>query len=369
MIRDMARDFAREEVAPFAAGNDALGEFPGDIIRKMGALGFMGMTAPPEYGGVGCDSISYSLAVEEISRACASSGVIMSVHNSVCVYPIVKFGTGEQKQRWLPKLASGEWLGAFALTEPGAGSDAASQETMAVPDGDDYIINGSKIFITNASQEGLVVVATLTDRSKGTRGITTFVVETGTPGFTLGTLEKKMGIHASPTYELVFEDCRVPASDMLGEEGGGFKVAMTSLDGGRISIAAQAVGIAQAALDEALKYAKEREQFGRPIGKFQAIQWMLADMATETEASRQLVLLASHLKDTGAKYTMEAAMAKVYAAETASRCARKGLQVHGGYGYTKDYPIERIYRDARVTEIYEGTSEIQRLVIANQLLR
>jgi butyryl-CoA dehydrogenase len=369
MVRDLARSFAKEEIAPLAATLDRTSEFPRESIRKMGEMGLRGMIVPEEYGGGGTDTISYSLAVEEISRACASTGVIMSVHTSVCCYPILKFGTEQQKHKYLPRLVTGTYLGAFALTEPGAGSDAASQQTVAVRDGDEYVLNGSKIFITNGVGEGVVVVAALTDRSAGTRGISTFIVEKGTPGFTLGSKENKMGINASDTYELVFEECRVPAQNMLGPEGGGFKVAMASLDGGRVSIAAQAVGIAQACLDESLKYAREREQFGRPIGKFQAIQWMLADMATGIEAARCLVLKASDNKDRGHRFTTESAMAKVYAGGVANSCARKGLQIHGGYGFTKDYPIERLYRDARITEIYEGTSEIQRLVIANDLLR
>jgi len=373
MIRDMARDFAQKEIAPIAAEHDETGEFPYETIMKMGAQGLMGIEVPEEYGGVEMDTLAYVVALEEISKVDASHGVVMSVNNSLYCHGLVKFGTEDQKHRLLAPVASGQVIGAYALTEPQSGSDAGNMRVTAelAEDGSHYVVNGTKSWITSGPVAKYIVIFAQTDPDVKPRyrGVTALVIDTQAPGFNQGKTEPKLGIRASATCEIHFEDYKCPLENRLGEEGEGFKIAMTVLDAGRIGIAAQAVGIAQAALDEALKYAKEREQFGRPIGKFQAIQWMLADMATETEAARHLVLKASHLKDTGAKYSLEAAMAKVYAAECASRCARKGLQVHGGYGYTKDYPIERIYRDARITEIYEGTSEVQRLVIANQLLK
>jgi butyryl-CoA dehydrogenase len=345
------------------------GEFPWETIKKMGKLNLLGLPIPTEYGGAGVDTISYAIAVEEISKKCASTGVIMSVHTSVGTYPIYLFGTEEQKQKFVVPLAKGERIGAFALTEPAAGSDASALQTAAVLEGDHYILNGSKIFITNGGVAGSVIVMAKTDKKAGHRGISALVVEKGTDGFSLGSKEKTMGMIGSDTSELVFENCEVPKENLLAEEGMGFKISMKALDGGRIGIAAQALGIAEASLEESVKYAKEREQFGKPIAKFQAVQWMVANMATEIEAARMLVYHAAYLKDKKASYTTEAAIAKCYASEVAMRTAIKALQIHGGYGYTKDYPVERFFRDAKVTEIYEGTSEIQRLVIASSLLK
>ncbi len=369
MIRTMVSEFAEKEVKPYASEIDATGEFPWETINKMAKLNLLGLPIPTEYGGAGVDTISYSIAVEEISKRCASTGVIMSVHTSVGTYPIYLFGTEEQKKKFVIPLAKGERIGAFALTEPGAGSDAAAVQTTAVLEGDYYILNGSKIFITNGGVAGSVVVTAMTDKSKRHRGMSAIVVEKGTEGFSLGSKEKTMGMIGSDTTELVFENCLVPKENLLAEEGKGFKIAMIALDVGRIGIAAQALGIAEAALEESIKYSKEREQFGKPIAKFQAIQWMIADMAKEIEAARMLIYHAGYLKDKGLKFTKEAAMAKFYSSEVAMRATTKALQIHGGYGYTKDYPVERFFRDAKITEIYEGTSEIQKLVIASNLLK
>jgi butyryl-CoA dehydrogenase len=369
MVRKMVREFAESELRPIAADIDREGKYPEETVKKMGKLGLMGMTVPKEYGGGGLDSVSYAIGVEEISRACSSHGVIMSVNNSLACFPIEKFGTEEQKKEYLTPLASGEKLGCFGLTEPSAGTDAASQQTTAVLDGDEYVINGSKIFITNGAVADTIVFFAMTDKSKGTRGISCFVIDKNTPGFSIGTIEEKMGIRASVQAELVFENIRLPKNNLLGEVGRGFKIAMLTLDGGRIGIASQALGIAQAALDESLKYAKEREQFGRPIGKFQAIQWMIADMATEIQAARFLVYKAAWTKDNAKRYSAEAAMAKLYASDTAVKATRSAIQVHGGYGFINDYPLERLYRDAKITEIYEGTSEVQRMVIAGDKLK
>ena len=369
MIRKMVREFAEKEVAPIAAEIDETCEFPAETIKKMGKLGLMGVTVPKEWGGGGMDSVSYVIAVEEISRACASTGVAMSVNNSLVCDSILKFGTEAQKQKYLIPLAKGEKLGSFALTEPSAGTDAAAQQTTAVKDKNDYIINGSKIFITNGSKSDVVILFAMTDKSKGTRGISAFIVDSNTKGFSIGTIEDKMGIRGSIQAELVFEDMRIPSENLLGKEGAGFKIAMVSLDSGRIGIAAQALGIAQAALDESIKFAKEREQFGRPIAKFQAIQWMIANMATEIDAARLLVYRAAFVKGQGMRFSQEAAMAKLYASDVAVRVTRDAVQIHGGYGYTKDYTVERLYRDAKITEIYEGTSEVQKMVISGTLLR
>ncbi len=369
MIRDMARKFARLEVAPVAAEMDEKGEVPLDNLKKMGELGFLGLTVPEEYGGPGADTVSYVLVLEEISKACASTAVPMAVNCSLIVESILKFGRQEQKQKYLPALAQGQIIGAFALTEPGAGSDAAAQTTTAVRDGDQYVINGSKHFITNGGIADLIVLFAMTDKTKGSRGISALLVEKGTPGFSVGKEENKMGIRATNTCELVFEDCRVPATNLLGKEGRGFRIALTVLDGGRIGIGAQATGIAQAAYEASLEYAKTREQFGQAISQFQAIQWMLADMATRIEAARLLTLSAALKKDGGERFTKEAAMCKLFASETAVWVTNRAIQIHGGYGYMKEYPVERYYRDAKITEIYEGTNEIQRLVIANQILR
>jgi len=338
-------------------------------MEKMGELGLLGMMVDPAYGGAGVDTITYVMAVEEISKTSAALGVMMSVNNSLVCYPLEKFGTEEQKKRYLPEVATGKRIGSFALTEPGAGTDAAAQTTTAVPDGDEYVLNGTKVFITNAVGAGLFIVFAMTDRSKKHRGISAFIVPRETKGLSLGTVEDLMGIRGSGQAEVVMQDCRVPKENMLGKEGDGFKIAMATLDCGRIGIAAQAVGIAQAALDEAVKYSLEREQFGRPIAKFQAIQWMLADMDTEIQAARLLVYRAAFAKDTQKRFSKEAAAAKLFAAEAAMRATTKAVQVFGGYGYTKDYPVERFMRDAKITEIYEGTSEVQRMVISGALLK
>ena len=373
MVRRMARDFAQREVAPIAAELDEKGEVPFENIRKMGQLGLLGLTAPEEYGGGGADTVSYVVALEEIAKACASTAVVMAVQNSLVNYALARFGTEEQKRKFLVPLAQGEKIGAYALTEPEAGSDAAAIRTRAVRDGDEYVINGTKHFITNGGFADIVILYATVDPSKGYRGITAFIVEKGTPGFSTGKEENKMGIRATNTCELIFQDCRVPVANRLGDEGQGFKIALSALDAGRIGIGAQAVGIAQAAYEAALEYAKTRVQFGQPIAQLQAIQWMLADMATRIEAARLLVYKAALAKDeaqkTGARFSKEAAMAKLFASETAGFVTDCALQIHGGYGYMKDYPLERYYRDARITRIYEGTNEIQRLVIARSILR
>ena len=369
MIRRMVAEFAERELRPRAAEIDMSCEFPWDTIKKMAKLNLMGLPIPTEYGGAGVDTVSYATAVSEIARRCASTAVIMSVHTSVGTYPIYLFGTEEQKKRYVVPLAKGEIIGAFALTEPSAGSDAASIQTTAVKEGNHYVINGSKIFITNGGVAGTVIVLALTDKSKGHRGMSAFIVERDTEGFTIGSKENTMGMRGSDTSELVFENCRVPEENLLGSEGMGFKIGMKALDGGRVGIAAQALGIAEAAMDESIRYSKEREQFGRPIAKFQAVQWMIANMATEIEAARMLIYNAAYRKDRGEQFSKEAAMAKCYGSEVAMRATTKAIQIHGGYGYTMDYSVERLFRDAKITEIYEGTSEIQRLVIATNLLR
>lgn len=369
MVQSAVRAFAEKEIKPIAAELDRTGDFPWPILRKMGELNMLGMTVPREWGGAGVDSISYALAIEELARVCGSTSVIMAVHNSVCCYPIYKFGTDAQKEKFLRPLAEGRKLGGFALTEPNAGSDAGAVRTSAILEDNYYILNGNKIFITSGSEADTLLVIASTDPPKGTKGLTAFIVEKGTPGFTYGTIEDKMGVRASATSELVFENCRIPRENLLGDLNAGYKIGMATLDGGRIGIAAQAVGIAQGALDEAVKYAKEREQFGRPIGKFQAIQWMLAEMATKIAAARNLVLRAAYLKDQGRPFSKESAMAKLYASRIAMEVANNALQIHGGYGYTKDYAVERFFREAKITEIYEGTSEVQRLVIARESLK
>ncbi len=369
MIREAAREFAEKEIKPVAAKLDEEAEFPADIVRKLGELGFMGMTIPEEYGGAGMDSVSYAIAVEEISRADASTGVTMSVNNSLVCQPLLEFGGEAIKKKYLTRLASGAALGAYSLTEPEAGSDAGNVQATAVRDGDDYVVNGTKIFVTNGGAADIVLLFVSTDREAGSRGMSALIVEKGYPGFSVGKKEDKMGIRASVTNELVFEDCRVPAANLVGEEGMGFKIALRALDGGRIGIAAQAVGIAQACLDESVRYSKERKQFGQYISSFQAIQWMLADMATRIEAARLLTYRAAFIKDKGERFSMAAAMAKLFASATAVDAAIDAVQIHGGYGYMKEYTVERLFRDSKITEIYEGTSEIQRLVIAAGLLR
>ena len=369
LFQQMIREFAEKEVKPLAAEVDDTERFPMETVEKMAKLGLFGIYIPKNYGGAGGDHIMYSIAVEELSRVCATTGVILSAHTSLCMSPIWEFGTEEQKQKYLPKLASGEWIGAFGLTEPNAGTDAAGQQTTAVEDGDDYIINGSKIFITNAGPAHVYVVATMTDKALGNKGITTFIVEAGTPGFSIGKKEHKLGIRGSATCELIFENCRVPKANMLGKIGEGFKVAMKTLDGGRIGIASQALGIAEGALERTIEYVKERKQFGRSIGQFQNTQFHLADMATKVEAAKMLVYKAAMAKATQKVYSVEAAQAKLYAAEVAMEVTTKAVQLHGGYGYTREYDVERMMRDAKITEIYEGTSEVQRMVISGALLK
>ena len=368
MIQTMVRDFARDVLLPTAAERDITKEFPGENIRQMGELGLMGMNVPPEYNGAGVDTVSYSVALQEVAYACAATAVIMSVHNSVACGPIYLFGSDYLKDRYLKPLAAGKKLGCFALTEPSAGSDPAGQRSRAVKDGDSYVINGTKMFITSGKHADVVVVTAYTDREKKHRGISAFVVEKGTPGFTVGKEEDKMGLRGSDTTELIFEDCRVPAENLLGQEGDGFVIAMASLDGGRIGIASQSVGVAQACLDAAVNYARERVQFNKPISQFQGIRWMIADMATQIEAARLLTFNAAAMKDRGENFSAAASMAKVFASEMANKAAYQALQIHGGYGYIKEYPVERYYRDARVFTIYEGTSEIQRKVIAKHVI-
>ncbi len=369
LVRDTARRFAQEEIAPLAAEMDKTATFRPELVRKMGELGFMGVAIPEQYGGGGMDYRCYALVVEEISAACAATGVIVSAHSSLCCDPILKFGTEEQKRKYLPPLASGQMLGCLALTEPQAGSDAGSVRTTAVLDGNEWVLNGTKIFITNGGPAGVAVVIASTDRSKKHKGLSAFIVPADAPGYKVAKEEHKLGIRASSTAELVFEDCRIPKDNLLGAPGDGFKIAMATLDGGRIGIAAQAVGIARAALEHAVQYAQERSQFGQPIANFQAIQWKLADMATEVDAARLLTWRAAWKKDQGVRFSREAAMAKLFASDVAMKATREAVQVFGGYGYIDEYPVERFYRDAKITEIYEGTSEVQRLVIARALLR
>jgi alkylation response protein AidB-like acyl-CoA dehydrogenase len=369
LIRETARKFAEERLAPGTIERDEQAIFPAEQVKELGELGFMGMMVPPEWGGSGLDSISYAIAVEEISRVDASCGVIMSVNNSLVCYGLRRFGTEEQKERYLKDLAAGKKLGAFALSEPEAGSDASNQHTVAVRDGDYYIVNGTKNWITNGSSADYVLVMVATDKAKGAKGISTLLVEKGTPGFAVAKKENKLGIRSSDTVSLSFTDCRVPVANRIGEEGEGFIFAMKTLEGGRIGIAAQAVGIAQGCLDASLKYAQERKAFDKPIAGLQAIQFKLADMATSVEAARMLVYHAAWLKDQNEPFGQHAAMAKLLASRIAVQCALEAIQTHGGYGYVREYLVERYLRDAKITEIYEGTSEIQRLVIARSLLR
>jgi len=369
MIQDMVRDFAQNEVRPRAEQIDRTHEFPADLVKKMAELGLMGVEVPEQWGGAGMDPICYAIAVEEVSAACGSTGVILSAHNSLACAPIAQFGTDAQKEKHLKPLASGQAVGCFGLTEPSAGSDAAAIKTRAELKGNEWIINGTKIFITNGKEAKTCVLFARSEDAPGHRGMSAFIVPTDAPGFAVGKLEEKLGIVGSSTAELVLEDCRIPGENLLGERGQGFKVAMFTLDGGRIGIAAQAVGIARGALEAAITFAKERVQFGKPIAEFQAIQWMLADMATEIDAARLLIWRAAAMKKAGVSYSKESAMCKLYAAEAAERATTKAVQIHGGYGYVKDYPVERFFRDARITSIYEGTSEVQRIVIANSLLK
>ncbi|MBN1112959.1 MAG: acyl-CoA dehydrogenase [Bacteroidales bacterium] len=369
LFQQMIKDFAEKEVKPLAAEVDELERFPYETVEKMAKIGIMGIPIPKQYGGAGGDNVMYAMAVEELSAVCGTTGVIVSAHTSLCCAPILENGTEEQKMKYLPKLASGEWIGAFGLTEAGAGTDAAGQQTTAVEDGDNWILNGSKIFITNAGPAHVYIVMAMTDKSQGTRGISAFIVEGDTPGFSVGKKEKKMGIRGSATCELIFENCIIPKENLLGKIGKGFGIAMKTLDGGRIGIAAQALGIAQGAIDETIKYVKERKQFGRAISAFQNTQFQLADMHARTEASRLLVRQAAYKKDQKLPYSVDAATAKLFAAETSSWVTNKAVQLYGGYGYTREYPIERMMRDAKITEIYEGTSEVQRMVISANLLK
>lgn len=369
IIKQTARDFADEQLAPLAAEYDRTEEFTAPQAKLLAEMGFLGMMVPEEYGGAGLDTVSYVLAMEEVSRACASTSVTMTVQNSLVCWPITYFGTEDQKQKYLKPLAQGNILGCFALSEPAAGSDPASMATTAVEDGDSYMLNGSKIFISNGGVSEVALVWATTDRELKHKGITCFIVESSMPGFVVGAEEKKLGIRGSNTVELHFENCRVPKENILGQLGDGFKIAMQTLDGGRIGIAAQALGIGQAALDAAVKYAHQRQAFGRPLAEIEAIQIKIADMAMEVQASRLLTFLAAWTKDQGVRFSKEAAMAKLHASETASKVTHMAVQIHGGYGYLRDFPVERLYRDARITEIYEGTSEIQRLVISAAALK
>jgi butyryl-CoA dehydrogenase len=366
--RDLARRFAGEKLERVGVEIDRSHEFPRAAIAELGKLGMLGVFIPEKYGGAGLDNVAYALVIEELSVACASTGVIVSAHSSLGSWPILGTGTEDQRARYLPKMASGEWLGCFALTEPQAGSDAAGQKTRAVPDGDSYVINGTKNFITNGPEAGICILFANTQPDKGTKGISAFIAEASSPGFQVTRVEDKMGIHGSHSAQLSFSDLRIPRENLLMGEGDGFKVAMKTLDGGRIGIASQAVGIARAALEASLKYAHDRTTFGNPLSSYQAIQWKLADMAVEIDAARLLTLQAASLKDAGQTCTKQSAMAKLFAAETAMKAATEAVQIHGGYGYTKEFKVERYFRDAKVTEIYEGTSEIQRLVIAGQVL-
>lgn len=365
----MIREFTEKEVKPLAAEIDEQERFPRETVEKMARIGIMGIPFPPQYGGAGSTNQIYSMAIEELSRACATTGVVVSAHTSLCCAPIYEFGTAEQRMKYLPNLCAGKWIGAFGLTEPNAGTDAASQQTTAVPEEDNYILNGNKIFITNAEYAHVYIIFAMTDKSLGTRGISAFIVEKGMPGFQVGKKELKMGIRGSATCELIFENCIVPKENLLGKMGDGFKIAMKTLDGGRIGIASQALGIAQGALDQTVKYVKERKQFGKAISKFQNTQFQLANLSVKIEAARLLVRLAASKKDRGEAYSVEAAQAKLFAAETAMEVTTQAVQFHGGYGYTREYPVERMMRDAKITEIYEGTSEVQRMVIAAHLLK
>ena len=367
-LQSAVRAFAEGEIAPHVSEWDEKSEFPHEVVKKLGEMGLLGVIFPESLGGAGMGYVEYVLAIEELSRVDGSVGIIVAAHNSLCTNHIMLGGNEEQRKRWIPKLASGQWLGAWGLTEPGSGSDAAGARTTAVKKGDTWVLNGSKTFITNGGHADCAVVLAVTDREKGTKGISAFVVEKGTKGFRPGRKENKLGLRASDTSELIFEDCEIPAENLIGKEGDGFKDAMRVLDGGRISIAALSLGMARGALDAAMKYAQERRQFGKAISEFQAIQFKLADMATQLDAAWLLTMRAAHMKDAGKQVTMESAMAKLYASEAACRICDEGVQIHGGYGFIKDYPAEKFYRDVRLCPIGEGTSEIQRMVIARELL-
>ena len=367
MLRKMYREFAQNEVKPLAEEIDEEERFPEETVKKMAKLGMMGIYFPKEYGGAGADVLAYSMAVEELAKVCGTTAVVVSAHTSLCCAPIFENGTEEQKKKYLPKLCSGEWIGAFGLTEPNAGTDASGQQTTAVLEGDHYVLNGSKIFITNAGFANVFIVFAMTEPKAGNHGISAFIVERDFPGFSIGKHEKKMGIRGSSTCELIMEDCIVPKENLLGKEGKGFKIAMKTLDGGRIGIASQALGLGEGAVEEAINYTKERVQFGRRLSQFQNTQFQLADMHTRMQAAQFLVYSAAMKKQNGEPYSMEAAMAKLFAAEAASDVTRRAVQLFGGYGYTREYPVERMMRDAKITEIYEGTSEVQRMVISSHL--
>ena len=373
MARSLFKEFAENEVKPLAQDVDENEQFPVETVEKMAKAGFLGIPVPKELGGQGCDPLTYVMCVEELSKVCGTTGVIVSAHTSLCIDPIMTYGTEEQKQKYIPDLASGKKLGAFGLTEPGAGTDAQGQQTKAVLDGDEWVINGSKCFITNGKYADVYIVIAVTGiiekRGRKMKEISAFIVEKGTPGFTFGTKEKKMGIRGSATYELIFEDCRIPKDNLLGKQGRGFGIAMHTLDGGRIGIAAQALGLAEGALDATIAYVQERKQFGRSISKFQNTQFQIADMATKVEAAKLLVYKAAMAKATQKVYSVEAAMAKLYAAEVAMEVTTKAVQLHGGYGYIREYDVERMMRDAKITEIYEGTSEVQRMVISGNVIK
>ncbi|WP_196001543.1 acyl-CoA dehydrogenase [Clostridium sp. 1001271B_151109_B4] len=369
LVRQMVREFAVNEVKPIAAEIDETERFPMENVKKMAELGMMGIPFPKELGGAGGDVLSYIIAVEELSKVCGTTGVILSAHTSLCASLLYENGTPAQKEKYLVPLAKGEKIGAFGLTEPGAGTDAAGQQTTAILDGDNYILNGSKIFITNGGVADTFIVFAMTDKSQGTRGISAFIVEKDFPGFSIGKKEDKLGIRASSTTELIFENCIVPKENLIGREGKGFGIAMKTLDGGRIGIAAQALGIAEGAYEESVKYMKERKQFGRPLSAFQGLQWMIAEMETKIDAAKLLVYKAAWLKQNKLPYSVDAAKAKLFAAEVAMEVTTKAVQIHGGYGYTKEYPVERMMRDAKITEIYEGTSEVQKMVISGAALR
>lgn len=365
LLREMYKKFAETEIKPLAEELDEEERFPVESIPKLARYGFMGIPFPKGYGGAGGNYLTYAMAVEELGKVCATTAVIVSAHTSLCAGPIYYFGTEEQKQKYLVPLAKGEKIGAFGLTEPSAGTDSSMQQTTAVLDGDEYVLNGTKVFITNAGYADIYVVIAMTDKSKGNKGISAFIVEKGTPGFSVGKKERKMGIRGSATCDLIFENCRIPKENILGKEGQGFKIAMQTLDGGRIGIASQALGIMQGAIDECVKYVMERRQFGKKIGQFQNTQFELADMATKAEAAKLLVYEAAATKDAGKPYSHLSAMCKYFAGSTASDITRRCLQLFGGYGYTRDYPVERMMRDAKITEIYEGTSEVQKMVISS----
>lgn len=369
MMKKLFAEFAEKEVKPLAAEIDEEERFPRETVEKMKACKMLGIPYSREYGGAGADYLCYILAVEELSKKCGTTGVVLSAHTSLGTWPIVQFGTPEQKEKYLPDLCTGKKLAAFGLTEPNAGTDAAGQQTTAVKDGDDYILNGTKIFITNAGEADVYIIFAMTDKTKGTHGISAFIVEKGMPGFTVGQHEKKLGIRGSATSELIFNNVRLSKDHLLGQEGKGFKIAMMTLDGGRIGIAAQALGIAQGAIDEVVPYVKSRKQFGRPISKFQNTQFQLADMQTKVDAARWLVYDAAMKKEKGLPYSVEAAKAKLFASEVSMEVTTKAIQLMGGYGYTRDYPVERMFRDAKITEIYEGTSEVQRMVISGAMLK